>query len=250
MTRKLKVSVISLGQPDVVVFGKDMELPAYTLSRAITSLEGRIIKILNVYEFAFLDSPYVESQNVVFLINDEGEANELSGNVRSLGINGSLFTCNDKVSIEGLKVSKFKDELCEVNLSLSLLSYVVSGTSSPRSKRISQELDFSDLSEWLNSKVSEFQPSLDLVLSPVLFPSLGVARRNLGKRVKGFYENNFSDSNVVYTGVDQLVGKRLANHVRVSGKRVKEILMDSDPLTAPIYLSIISYILKSRISGS
>lgn len=244
---QLRPPKISLPSFSTIVYGYGMELPAYTLARGYVALTGESVKLLGVYDFTFLDSPYSENKEVVFFVNDDSELRDLENVVKSLNVRGTLLTCGQRKFT--LKTLGSEGDLCEVNLALSSLSWLTRFPSS-RSKHLSEELDMSDLREWIDGKIQEIDPSLDLVVSPVLLPSLTLLRRNLGKKVKPFYENDFSDSNVVYTGVDTLIGKRTAFQLRNQGKKVREVLLDTDPLTAPIYLSIMSYIFKIRTKGS
>ncbi len=243
----LRPPKISLPAFSTIVYGYGMELPAFTLARGYVALSGEPVKLLGVYDFTFLDSPYTENSEVVFFVNDEAELKDLENVVKTLGIRGTLLTCGGKKF--PLRTQVFEGDLCEINLALSTLSWLTK-FSSPRSKHISEELDTSDLKDWISSKLQDVDPSLDLVISPVLLPSITLLKQNLGKKVKPFYEKDFSDSNVLYTGVDSLIGKRVAYELRNQGKRVKEVLLDTDPLTAPIYLSIMSYIFKIRTKGS
>jgi hypothetical protein len=53
---------------------------------------------------------------------------------------------------------------------------------------------------------------------------------------------NFSnDANIIYTGVDSIPMRRISFELRKKGKKVKEILLDVEPLLAPIYLSLMTY---------
>jgi hypothetical protein len=66
----------------------------------------------------------------------------------------------------------------------------------------------------------------------------------LGKVVKTYYDTNFSNSSLIYTGIDTLVMRRILFKLKKKNLSIKEILLDTEPLMAPIYLTIISYILK------
>ncbi|TRM84531.1 hypothetical protein DJ526_11995, partial [Sulfolobus sp. A20-N-G8] len=53
-----------------------------------------------------------------------------------------------------------------------------------------------------------------------------------------------TDSQIITTGVDAYMMRRISSYLRANGKNVKEVLLDTDPLMAPIYLSMILFYLK------
>ncbi|AWR98863.1 hypothetical protein DFR87_03195 [Metallosphaera hakonensis JCM 8857 = DSM 7519] len=248
MISKIKPVNLNLPNFSAVVYGYGMELPAYTLARGMIALSGKPVNLLGLYDFLLLDLPYSE-ESPILLVNGEMELKEIENVVRPLGVKGLLITCNDK-SESQLKTVFLKGDMCEVNLSFSLVSWLTKNFSSPRTKRLTEELDLTDLGSWLGEIMKEIEPSLDFVLSPVLLPALNLMRENQGNKIKGFYEKDFSDSNVIYTGVDSMMGRRTAHQIRAMGKIAKEVVINTDPLTAPIYLSIMSYIFKNRTQGS
>ncbi|MEL9969858.1 MAG: hypothetical protein QXR57_03555 [Metallosphaera sp.] len=245
--KKIKLTNFELPKFSTIVYGYRMDLPAYTLLRGKTALSGDIVKILNVYDFLYLDVPYSDNAYTIFLLNEDDEIRDIDNVVVPLNAKGVLITCREVSS--RLKKIVVSGETCELNASLSIISWLTSIYTSPRSKRLQEEIDLSDVKDWLQEKIKQIDIDLDLLISPTLSPSLPILRMNLGKKVKTFYENDFSDSNVIYTGVDFMVGRKLAHSLRSKNMKVKEVQIDTDPLTAPIYLSIMSYILKDRTRG-
>lgn len=247
--RKFSSSKLSLGNFGVVVYGVGMDLPAYTLSRAVVALLGRTVKTMSLYDFAFLDSPYVDQEDVVFMVSDEAEVREVVDNYHVLGVKGYLLTCLKEVKVRGdFKVTTLHGEACQMNMALSLLSWVSSTSETPRARRLREELNLSDSWDWFSDKITALRGG-EYVLSPVLQPARSVIQSELGFPVKTFYDKYFSDPIVIYTGVDSMTARRLIFKLRSEGKNVRELQLNTDPLTAPIYLSIMFYILKNS-SGS
>jgi len=245
---KLKIKDINLGNYSLVAYGKGMELPAFTYQRAKINLEGKIIKTIPIYELLFLEDAYADEKNLLIFLNDVSESKEVLDNLWSLGINADIFTCQKLKEKGNTKITEFEGELCETNLSLSILNNIAKSLNSHRSKRILEELDFSDLKDWIEKKSSEVDLNLpEIIISPVLLPSKYYVEENLGKIVKTYYDTNFSNSTLIYTGIDTLVMRRISFELKKNNYNVKELLLDTEPLMAPIYLTIISYILKNKI---
>jgi aryl carrier-like protein len=180
---------------------------------------------------------------VIFFINDQNESREILDNAWALNLEGYLFSCNEIKPKGKIEVIRFKGEMCEVNLSLSILYSEVSSIKGVRANRILKELDFSDIDDFLAEKSKEIDLSLpQIILSPILLPSRYFVEKNLNKDVKDYYSMNFSnDANIIYTGVDSIPMRRISFELRKKGKKVKEILLDVEPLLAPIYLSLMTY---------
>ena len=243
---KNRISINSVNIPkdfSVIAYGKGMELPAYTLERSIINLEGKIIKTVPVHEFGLVEDAYAEPGKVIFFINDQNESREILDNAWALNLEGYLFSCNEIKPKGKIEVIRFKGEMCEVNLSLSILYSEVSSIEGVRANRILKELDFSDIDDFLAEKSKEIDLSLpQIILSPILLPSRYFVEKNLNKDVKDYHSMNFSnDANIIYTGVDSIPMRRISFELRKKGKKVKEILLDVEPLLAPIYLSLMTY---------
>ncbi|WP_148690928.1 hypothetical protein [Acidianus manzaensis] len=236
---------ISLPNFSLIAYGKGMELPAYTLERSIINLKGEIVKTVSLHELIFLEDAYSSIDNVLIFLNDINEAKEFLDTSWALANKGEIITCSDIKPKGSISIFKFSNDLCEINLSLSLLNYIAKTTNSPRSKRILMEMDFSDLDEFLKEKSKDIDLSFNqFVLSPVLSPAKYSIEKNLGKDVKEYYDINFYDSIIMYTGVDSMIMRRISFELRKEGKKVKEFMLDVEPLFAPIYLSLISYYIK------
>ncbi len=243
---KNRISIKSINLPkdfSVIAYGKGMELPAYTLERSIINLEGRIVKTVPIHELILMEDSYADSGKVIFFVNDQNESREVLDNTWALNLEGYLFSCSEIKPKGKIEVISFKQDLCEINLSLSILYTKASSSNGVREKRILKDLDFSDIDEFLSEKSNEIDLSLqDIILSPILLPSRYFVEKNLNKDVKDYYSMNFSnDANIIYTGVDSIPMRRISFELRKKGKKVKEVLLDVEPLLAPIYLSLISY---------
>lgn len=241
---KLKPKDLPLGNYSLVAYGRGMELPAFTYERAKIELEGKVVKVVPLHEMLFLEDAYADEKDVLVFANDQSEVKETLDNLWSLEINADLFTCGNVEGKGGVRVQQLKEELCEVNLSLSVLKSALSSSTSARARRLLEEMDFSDLKEWAERKAMEIDPELDVILSPVLMPARSLVEENIGKNVKTYYDTNFYNSNVIFTGIDALTMRRISFQLRKNSMKVKEVLLDVDPLMAPIYLTIISYIIK------
>ena len=243
---KNRISVKSINLPkdfSIIAYGKGMELPAYTLERSIINLEGRVVKTVPIHELTLVEDAYAEPGKILLFINDQNESREVLDNTWALNLEGYLFSCDDIKPKGKVEVFSFKQDLCEVNLSLSILYTEASLIKGVRSNRILEELDFSDIDDFLAEKSKELDLSLpEIVLSPILLPSRYFVEKNLNKDVKDYYSVNFlSDANIIYTGVDSIPMRRISFELRRKGKKVKEVLLDVEPLLAPIYLSLMTY---------
>ncbi len=241
---KIKPKELPLGDYALVAYGRGMELPAFTYERARIELEGKVVKVVPLHEMLFLEDAYTDEKDVLVLANDQSEVKEALDNLWSLGVKADLLTCGNVEGKGNVNVIQIKEELCEVNLSLSMLRSIVGLSQSPRAKRLLEEMELPDLKEWAEKKAQEIDQELDVVLSPVLMPARYLVEENLGRNVKTYYDTNFYNSNVIFTGLDALVMRRISFQLRAKSMKVKEVLLDVDPLMAPIYLSIISYIIK------
>ncbi|WP_229569289.1 hypothetical protein [Saccharolobus caldissimus] len=243
----IKIFTVSIPSEGVIVYGKGFELPAYTLERGLSSLRGKIVKISNIFDFLLIQNPYSEIPNVIAFLGNDNELYELVSGLQTLGLNGTIYYCgktNVKPRSESISINSIDQPLCEINLSLSVLKSLVRN-STEREKRISEELsNFSDLDEWIKEKSKIFDLGLPILLSPIMIPAKSYIQ-GLGLNVLDYFDMNIlSDVQLVYTGADMHTIRKIAFSLRSSGKRVKEILIDVDPLMAPIYLSMILFYLK------
>ncbi|WP_236753011.1 hypothetical protein [Acidianus sp. HS-5] len=243
---KNRISVKSINLPkdfSVIAYGKGMELPAYSLERSIINLEGRIVKTVPIHELTLMEDTYAEPGKIILFINDQNESREVLDNTWALNLEGYLFSCGEIKAKGKVGVFKFNQDLCEINLSLSILYTEASLIKGVRGNRILQDMDFSDIDDFVAEKSKDIDLSLmDIVLSPILLPSRYFVEKNLNKDVKDYYSVNFlNDANIIYTGVDSIPMRRISFELRKKGKKVKEVLLDVEPLLAPIYLSLMTY---------
>lgn len=241
----INIKELSLPSFEVIAYGKGMELPAYTLERSIINLQGTLVKTVPIHELIFMEEAYSSVNNILVFLNDQNEAKELLDASWALNVKGEIITCSDIKAKGEIQIVNFPSEICEIELSLSLLNTIARKSSSVRSKRVLEELDFSDIEEFLKEKSKELDLSFSqIVLSPILSPAKYSLEKNLQKDVKLYYDINFYDSLIIYTGVDTMPMRRIAFELRKKGMKVKEVLLDVEPLFAPIYLSLISYYIK------
>ncbi|AWR96692.2 hypothetical protein DFR86_03385 [Acidianus sulfidivorans JP7] len=242
----INIEEIRLPNFNLIAYGKGMELPAYTLERSIINLKGNFVKTVSLHELIFLEEAYSSDiDNVLIFLNDVNEAREFLDTSWALNVKGEIITCSDIKPKGNISVFKFSSEMCEVNLALSLLNSIAKSSNSPRGRRIINEMDFSDLDSFLDEKSKEIDLSFNsFVLSPILSPAKYSLEKNLGKDIKEYNDINFYDSIIMYTGVDSMIMRRIYFELKKEGKKVKEFILDVEPLFAPIYLSLISYYIK------
>jgi len=242
-TFKLKIP----NDTDIILFGKGQELPAYTLKNAFISLKEKYIEITNVYDFLFLESPYTDLSRIVGFLGDENELRDLVNGMQALGIGGVIYFCgrtNYKPSANIVELRVMDIKLCEINLSLSLLSSISEGKNKREMSLLQQINDLSDLENWIKAKSKEFDLNLRLILSPIMSPAKSFLE-NVGLNVSTYFDKIIlTDSQIITTGVDVHMMRRIASYLRANGKNAKEVLLDTDPLIAPIYLSMILFYLK------
>ncbi|WP_048050138.1 hypothetical protein [Saccharolobus islandicus] len=249
--RKLvKFLNINFPQIDLIVYGRGLELPSFTLARALSSLKNKIISTLNIYDFLFIYNPYVEVSNVVAFTGDENELRELLDGLESLRIRGSIYHCgvtDIKPRYNLISINSLDKTFCEINLSLSILKVLSNNKNTMREKRILDQLnDLSDLDDYVKNYAKVFNPDLPILLSPVMLPAKSFLE-SLGINVSSYFDTKILDgAQIVYTGVDMYITRRMIFSLKSKGKKVTDVLIDVDPLLAPIYLSMIMFYLKKK----
>lgn len=235
-----------------IIYDEDTELIAFTLERSLISLRETFVKSVSVYEFSFLENPYSGNfKDVIIVVNDENKSRTILDNTWALQNRGFLLTCNDKIKSKGdVKVLNFQGELCEVSLSLSLLRKVAYQGNNIRAKDIIKELDsLSTIDNWLLTKLNDIDFNADLFLSPVFYPAITLMSKILNKNIHKYFEIP-EGKKVVFltTGVDSIIVRKREFEMRNSNLDVKEVIVDIDPLLAPIYLILMTYLFK-RVNG-
>ena len=256
LSKYLKFYDIPINFPEnlSILYDEDTELEAFTLERSLIALKGSLVKSINIYEFSLLENPYsINLKDVVIFVNDENKSRIILDNLWALENQGYLITCNNKIKSKGqIKLISFpSDELCDVNLSLSIVKKISSLVNNQRSKDLIKELEsINNLDQWLISKIQEIDFNSELFLSPIYYPSITLMSKMLNRNVKRFYELPSSNSiSFITTGADALVIRKREFELRSSGKNVKEVLLDIDPLLAPIYLVLMTYLFKQLNGG-
>ncbi|WP_338603668.1 hypothetical protein V6M85_04795 [Sulfolobus tengchongensis] len=249
LRKLIKFLKMDLSRLEVIVYGRNSELPAFTLSRAFSTLRNKIIMITNIYDFLFLQNPYVEISKVIAFTEDENELRELIDNLGNLGVDGDIYYCgstNIKPRYNYISLFSLDKIFCEINLSLSILKSLTGGNTE-RERRIKDQLsDLTDLDNYIRDKAKAFNLDLPMLLSPIMTPTKSFLEK-LGLSVSTYFDIKILDGvQVVYSGVDMHIMRRIIFSLRSEGKKVNEILLDVDPLLAPIYLSMIMFYLKKR----
>ncbi|MCY0859154.1 MAG: hypothetical protein OWQ54_01855 [Sulfolobaceae archaeon] len=235
-----------------IAYGTDMDLPAITLQRAIINLRGMLVEAIPVYEFSLLQTPYVDIKDIAIFVQDETEAKETLDSAWAMNVNGVLYTCNNNIKGKGniKDIHLSTDPLCQVNLALSLVYSVAKFTVNPRAERLVRELeDLSDLPSWLEDKVKgleELKEFNKIIISPVFYPSKNFLRKFLDMPVEAYNEFLPDDSIVIYNSADYIYGRKALFLLKTKGKKVKEFILDTDPLLSPIYLVLLAYFFKSK----
>jgi hypothetical protein len=237
----------------VVIYNKSSELEAYTLSRSLNSLLEKSVRLIKLEEFLLMESPYVDlPAYVLAFLDDINDIHDFQDVMWALNGYGYLVSCNQNVKKKGkVEVINFSDDLCEVNLSLSIINKISSLSRNKRAEEIRKELaNLSTLKDWLKNKISQFDFSGSIVLSPILSPARGVLEKYLGRQV-GNYEDFIKSDGIIFitTTADLTVVRRREFSLRREGFNVKEIIFDVDPLLAPIYLILLTYVYKQLKGG-
>jgi len=256
LTKYLKFYEIPIDFSDNVslLYDEDTELEAFTLERSLIALKGSFVKTTSIYEFSLLENPYsVNLRDVVVFVNDENKSKIILDNLWALENQGYLITCNNKIKSKGqIKVISFpSDELCDINISLSIIRKISSSVNNERSKGLIKELEsINNLDQWLISKIQEIDFNSEILLSPVYYPAITLMSKILNKNVRKFYEMPSSNMvSFITTGADAVIVRKKEFELRSSGKNVKEVLLDIDPLLAPIYLVLMTYLFKQLKGG-
>ncbi|MEJ2771365.1 MULTISPECIES: hypothetical protein [unclassified Stygiolobus] len=241
----------SIGSDFTIVYNRKSELEAFTLYRALSQLSEKVVRLVNLYDFLFSEKPYADVNNVIAFLHDKNDVIPFLDSMWSLGGEGYLITCNVDMKKEkgkgDVEILSKEGELCEIETSLSLLKEISSINKNKRSEEILKELNsLNTLEEWLKEKVKEVDFNGLIVLSPLLLPARNLMQKYLNTEIKS-HEDFLGSSNTytfITTGADVLTVRRMEFELRAKGKNVREIIFDVDPLLAPVYLSILTYLFK------
>ena len=241
--------ISSIDTTFTVVYDRKSELEAFTLYRSLSQLGEKLVRVTNLYDFLFNEKPYASVNNIVAFLNDINDVMPFLDEVWSLGGKAFLVTCNVdlKKSKGDVEVISRKGELCEIETSLSVVKEVANMTKNKRSEDLLKELNsLNTLTDWLKSKLQEIKFDGVVVLSPILLPARGFMQRYLGREIKSHEDSleGYSDYTFITTGGDLITVRKLEFELRSKGKKVKEYIFDVDPLLAPIYLSLLTYLFK------
>ncbi|AAY80356.1 hypothetical protein [Sulfolobus acidocaldarius] len=239
-----------------LVYSENSELEAYTVHRALSSLTGRTIRLVNLYDFLFFESPYVDSRDYILgIIHDRNQITEFLDTAWALENHGALITCLSNVKSKGMiQLFNYNDELCEINIALSLLRKISELSNDKRSREISKELEeINSLEDWLKEKIKETKLGREIILSPVFAPARHLINKFLSVNVWLYNDehipNQQKEVQFITTSADILVTRRKENELRSNGINVKETLLDVDPILAPIYLTLLTYLFKEVKGG-
>ncbi|BCU68981.1 hypothetical protein [Stygiolobus caldivivus] len=232
-----------------VVYTRRSELEAFTLYRTLSQLSEKTVRLIDLYNFLFSERPYTDSDNIIAFLNDKNDVIPFLDSMWSLGGRGYLITCNVdlKKGKGNVELITRNGELCEIETSLSIVKGIAGTTKGKRSEELLNELNsINTLAEWLKEKLGEMTFDGIIVLSPILLPARWLMEKYLNTEVKG--HEDFLGTGGAYifitTGGDVLTVRRMEFELRSNGKSVKEYTFDVDPLLAPIYLSLLTYLFK------
>jgi hypothetical protein len=220
------------------------------IARSIYSFTERIVPIFNLYEFLFNIAPYVnisDSDNILLFSNEASEIREFIDTIWSLNLKSIIYTCSNEnlKGKGGVEVIKFDEPLCEVRMGLSLLKSILLNQKNKRAERILSEIsDFTDLEQWIKTKVNNLRGITQLILSPNFLPSKFILS-DLGIKALEFNEIPVeTEVYVVYSGGEMVLARRIEFNLLKLGKKINEILIDVDPILAPLYLILIFIYIK------
>ncbi len=231
-------------RPDYIVYDDGGSLPAFTYARAISSLLYSPPRIFNVHEFNYMIAPYCEGPHVVAFLENEDNVVRLTDTLRYLGSHIDLFASSLPQGLErkggDLSVIRFEaDKFGVVSLSFSILLTMSGLSKTPRTQRITEQVsDLNDLEDWLNTLGENVNPrDYQVVLSPIMEPASFYLRRG-GLNVKTMENYDILvNSLIIYNGLDMMIMRKVINMFSRDIK-VKEMLIDTDPLLAPLYLTL------------
>jgi len=221
----LKSMELHIDLPQIILFEGKMELPAYVALRAMSYL-GLDVTTMELYEFLFSWLPYNDPKGRILLLAEE-ERKEFLDAAKTMNLKYDILQCTENLT------------LCDLSLSLSLLKLTLKNARDPRSARLLEQLnDLRDLDEWAQEKVNPIsdQPS-SLVLSPVLKPAKRSVSHYSGIQAMDMWDHVRQGSVLLYTGVDSHLARRELSRRK---EYVNSILIDSDPVLAPLYATIVA----------
>ncbi|BBG25392.1 hypothetical protein [Sulfuracidifex tepidarius] len=232
-------------KPDYIVYDDAGYLPASSYARGLSSLLFFAPKVYNVHEFTYTVAPYCDLGKVVAFVGDEENVVRITDTLRYIEASLQLFTWKLPQGLEkkggDVNITLFEgNKYGSVSLAFSILASLSKLKRNPRTERILEQLsDFSDLQPWLDSlgqgiDVSRYQ----VILSPIMEPaSFHLRKAGLDVKTMANY-NILINSLIIYNGSDMMSMRRVITMMSSKGVETKQILLDSDPLMAPSYLTI------------
>jgi len=214
--------------PSIIVYSKSFSLTARVFSRALSSLSKSLVPAYDVNEFLFFVAPYVESLGLVYaLLDNEDDMRRIDDVSRTLGVKVRKFT---SANLNG--DVKFAEPVV-LDSTIKLLKALAKRFPGKRSETLMSSLSPEGLSEYVRAKREEIA-GREVLVSPVFFPVAEVlGLKTVFDRAEG------NDVAVVTSGADNIIARKKMFELIRSGKRAKEVLIDVDPILAPIYLLLI-----------
>ncbi len=232
-------------KPDYIVYDDAGYLPASTYARGLSSLLFFAPRIYTIHEFIYTIAPYCDLGKVMAFVGEEENVVRITDTLRYTEASLHLFTQKLPQGLEkkggDVSVTLFDgNKYGSISLAFSILASLSRFQRNPRTERILDQLsDFSDLQSWLDSLGRGIDPSrYQVILSPIMEPaSFHLKKAGLNVKTIANY-NILINSLIIYNGSDMMTMRRVITMTSSKGVEAKEILLDSDPLLAPSYLTL------------
>jgi hypothetical protein len=241
-----KSKEIELGNPDFLVYGRNGILAAFSVARAISALGNKVIPVYSIYEFLYSVINYNQVQDFIVISSDKAEVSQLDSTCRALRVNSLKVTCARDLKLD--RKLELDCELFDVTSAFSLLKSYLKTSPNLRGSRLRQELmEIRSVTQEIWSTMPDLRAYKTIVISPLLLPAGETLSFNLGSRVLPYDRLDLAECPcvVIYTGADDIVGRRAVLELNARGFKAAPFLLNYDPITAPIYLSILSYEIKN-----
>ena len=214
--------------PSVIVYSRRFTVTGRVLARAFSALSGSLVPAYEVDEFLFFVAPYVEGLGTVYaFLDSEDDVRRIDDISRVLGIRVLKFAPGN------VKGDVNLEEPLVLDSAVRSLKAIAKRFPGRRSETLLSSLAPAGITEYVRSKREEIGDR-EVVVSPVFFP----ANEILG--IKTVFDNpEKSEVAVVTTTADNLVARRKLFELIRSGRRAKEVVIDVDPIVAPIYLLLV-----------
>ena len=214
--------------PTAIVYSRRFAVTGRVVARAFSALSGSLVPAYEVNEFLLFVAPYVESLGTVYaFLDNEDDARRVDDLSRVLGVRVVKFAPGN------VKGDVRLDEPLVLDSAVRSLKAIARRFPSKRSDTLLSSLNPEGITEFVKSKREEIGDR-EVLVSPVFFP----ANEVLGLKTV-FDSPEKPEVAVVTSTADNLVARKKLFELLRSGRRAKEVVIDVDPVVAPIYLLLV-----------